>query len=183
MRNLSQLEHALDLVDQANREDPNRHSDRPLAYFQGVQASQWLAQLRPNASDELQIAARAHHLRRWEIERSSFPTGRAGYLKWRAANKAHQVDSVLPLLAQVRLGEGSVARVAELLSRRSLKTDPETQALEDVACLVFLQTQYQGLADRTEPARLAAIVAKTLAKMSPDAISLASQLRLELPTG
>ena len=50
-------------------------------------------------SDALRIAARAHHLRRWEVPRSSYPEGRAGYLRWRRDQKARHAREVADVLA------------------------------------------------------------------------------------
>jgi len=165
-------------IDGANREDPNLFDGKPLALVQGQAASRWLAQLKAAPSAELQLAVRGHHLRRWELLRADFPEGRQGYLRWRRQNKAHQADSLAELMEAAGWSESSVERIRTLLGRTKLRTDPETQTLEDAACLVFLETQFDSMAARTEHDHLVSIVAKTLKKMSPEAVTLASSISL-----
>lgn len=168
----------LDAIDEANRADPNRFGGEPLALAQGRSASRWLERLDANASPELQLAVRAHHLRRWEIARADYPEGRAGYLKWRRENKAHQADSLSELMRADGWSAESIERVRVLLGRTQLRSDPDTQTLEDAACLVFLETQFDGMTERTEHDHMVSIVAKTLKKMSGDAVTLAASIGL-----
>jgi len=162
-------------IDQANNEDPNRFGDAPLAQYQGIRASHWLAQLVPDPSDELQVAVRAHHLRRWELERGSYPEGRSGYLQWRRDNKAHQGACAAVILTAASWDGTAIERVRQLLTRTRLRTDPEVQALEDAACLVFVETQFETTAERLDHEHMVSVVAKTLKKMSDPAIALAAQ--------
>ncbi len=171
MRDLTK---ALDAVDAANAADPNLHHGEPLALVQGRSASGWLAQLSMMPSPELEVAARAHHLRRWEVARTDYPEGREGYLRWRRENKAHQAASVAPIMEAAGFDHESIERTQYLLLRKALKTDAETQALEDVACLVFVETQFEAMEARTERERMVNVVAKTLRKMSDEAIQLAA---------
>ncbi len=170
-------------IDEANASDPNELTSGaqvsgPRAQIQGRLASEWLERLEPNASAELQVASRAHHLRRWELARTDYPEGRAGYLQWRRDNKAHQAESAASILTEADWSEESIDRVRQLLSRTRLRTDPETQLLEDVACLVFLETQFAPMVERTEHDHMVTIVAKTLRKMSAAGIEAAGTLSL-----
>ena len=169
-------------IDDANRRDPNALDAGPRALVEGQRATEWLERLVPDASPALQVAARAHHLRRWELQRSDYPEGRAGYLRWRRDNKAHQADATAAILDQADWPRDKIDRTRELLGRTQLRTDPETQALEDVACLVFLETQFAAMVERTDPDHMVTIVAKTLRKMSDQAIEAAGTLTLE-PAG
>ena len=74
-------------IDEANAADPREHDGVPLSLAQGRKAEEWVVRLDPDASDALRLAARAHHLRRWELSRSDYPEGRAGYLRWRRAQR------------------------------------------------------------------------------------------------
>jgi len=180
MRDLTET---LDLVfasiDEANSEDPNALPDGPRAQIQGQLATKWLERLSPDASAPLRVASRAHHLRRWELARADYAEGRAGYLQWRRDNKAHQAESAAAILDDAGWPTNEVDRVRQLLSRTRLRTDPETQLLEDVACLVFLETQFAPMVERTEHDHMVTIVAKTLKKMSPVAIEAAGTLPLD----
>ena len=168
----------LAVIDAANAADPNtvewEGRRRPRAQLQGELASAWLARLRGDASDALAYAVRAHHIRRWTVERDDYPAGRSGYLRWRHALKQVHADALGEVLAPLGLPAASVGRARQLVSRAGLGTDPEAQTVEDCACLVFLQTQYAELLERiVDDDRAEVIVRKTLAKMSPAAIALA----------
>ena len=76
-----------------------------------------------------------------------------------------------------------IEQARTLLARTNLRTDPETQALEDTACLVFLETQFDDMAARTEHDRMTSIVTKTLKKMSPLAVTLAASIDLGSTAG
>jgi len=175
------LERVLASIDLANGQDPNLFDGEPLALVQGRAASRWLAQLDASASSELQLAVRAHHLRRWELKRTDYPEGRAGYLRWRKDNKAHQADSLATLMEADGWAANAVDRARLLLGRTKLRTDAETQTLEDAACLVFLETQFASMVEQTDHDHLVAIVAKTLKKMSPSAAILAGSISLSPP--
>jgi hypothetical protein len=164
------LEAALDAIDAANAEDPRilvvRGSSRPWALGEGELATLWLEHLRPDASDELRIAARGHHIRRWETPRTSYPEGRAGYLKWRKHLYDVAFEHVARIAHDAGYDEAAIDRIGNLMHKRALKTDADAQAYEDVLCLVFLESQFSEFAARTEADKLDGIVAKTLAKMS-----------------
>jgi hypothetical protein len=53
------------------------------------------------------------------------------------------------------------------------------QALEDAMCLTFLETQLAELAGRTDDTKMIDILAKTMKKMSPQALALAQDLDLD----
>ena len=164
------LEAALQAIDAANAEDPRtlvvRGSSRPWALGEAELATSWLDVLRPDADDALRLAVRAHHLRRWETPRKSFPDGRAGYLKWRKHLYDVAARHAASVLRDAGYDDATVERVANLMHKRNLKTDPDAQTYEDVLCLVFLESQFEDFAARTEPEKLDGIVSKTLAKMS-----------------
>lgn len=165
-------------IDDTNRQDPNGHDGQPLALVQGQAASRWLDELTTAPSDELRLAVRAHHLRRWELKRADYPTGRAGYLRWRHENKAHQADSLGTLMTNDGWSQSSTAYAKLLLGRTRLRSHAETQTLEDAACLVFLETQFASMVERTDHDHLVTIVTKTLKKMSPAAVTLAGSIGL-----
>jgi hypothetical protein len=161
---------ALDAIDAANAQDPRtldvRGSSRPWALGEGELATLWLEHLAPDASDALRIAVRGHHIRRWETPRSSYPDGRAGYLKWRKHLYDVAGDHVARIMRDAGYDEATVDRAASFMHKRNLQTDAEAQTYEDALCLVFLESQFNDFAARTDKDKLDTIVAKTLAKMS-----------------
>lgn len=164
------LEAALDAIDAANAEDPRtlavRGSSRPWSLGEGELATRWLDELAPDATDALRIAVRAHHIRRWETPRATFPEGRAGYLKWRKHLYDVAAGHAATAMRAAGYDDATIDQTAALMHKRNLKTDPEAQTYEDVLCLVFLESQFSDFAARTDPEKLDGIVAKTLAKMS-----------------
>ena len=177
------LRRALEAIDAANAADPNRlrvrGALRPKELAHAELVSEWVEKLRPDPSEALRLAARAHHLRRWAIPRSEYPAGRAGYLRWRVALQELHAREAGEILASVGYGPELVARVGELVRKRGLGRDPEVQALEDALCLVFLETQFHDLAGRLEEEKLLDVTRKTLRKMSPEAAREALALPLE----
>jgi hypothetical protein len=64
--------------------------------------------------------------------------------------------------------------------KKRLKADPETQALEDVACLVFLESYFADFAAKHDDQKIIGILRKTWAKMSTT--GQAAALTLNLPS-
>lgn len=169
--------------DAANAEDPRivtweGHS-YPAEVLYAERMSRWLDRLRPDASDALRLAARAQHIRRWEIPRASYPKDRAGYLAWRTELKHFHARAAGGILAGLGYDEATVARVQSLLKKERLKQDEEAQALEDVACLVFLENTFAEFSTQHDQAKVVDIVRKTWKKMSAEGQKAA--LTIELP--
>ena len=153
-------------IDAANSHDPRDHNGEPLALAQGRMAEEWVLRLAPRASDALRLAARAHHLRRWELPRSDYPPGRAGYLRWRRAQQQRHARD-LAAAADAGLDGAVAARAAEIVAKKGLGSDPEVQTFEDAVSLTFLETELGPVAARlADDAKAAGIVARTLTKMS-----------------
>lgn len=173
---------AIEQIDASNAEDPNRITWQGEQHVKEVlhaeMMTDWVLQLDPGA-DELQLlAARAHHLRRWTRPRSDFPEGRAGYLRWRAAAKKFHADEVGELLRDVGYTDDEIARVAGIIRKEGLATDPVVQTHEDALCLVFLATQLDDVAGKLGEDETVAVLAKTLPKLSPAGVAAATQLPL-----
>ncbi len=154
-------------IDAANATDPRSHDGVPLALAQGRRAEEWVVRLDPEASDALRLAARAHHLRRWALPRSDYPEGRAGYLRWRRAQRERHVRDLTHILDGAGVDGSVSARAAQIVAKQGLGSDPEVQTFEDAVSLTFLETELRPVVDRLDDdAKVAGIVAKTLAKMS-----------------
>jgi hypothetical protein len=159
--NKARFEQAIARIDAANVQDPAglevAHSERRTA---------WIRQLvGDEASEALLLAARAQHLRRWEIPRDTYPRDRAGYLQWRQELKQFHAEKTAEILQAVGYEAAMSERVRELILKKRLKLDPEVQALEDALCLVFLEEQFSDFAQK-EADKIVDIVAKTWRKMS-----------------
>jgi len=176
------LQAALDAIDTANAGDPNRvvvrGVSRPKELAHAELASEWVNKLAPGASDALRLAARAHHLRRWELPRSDYPDGKAGYHRWRREQQKRHAEQVGRILLAQGYDEPEIARVQAIVRKQGLGSEPEVQVFEDALCLVFIETQFRELADRLGDEKLVDVTRKTLAKMSDAGIARVRELSL-----
>lgn len=177
------FERALQRIDAANAEDPNtvlvEGEARPAELVYSERMSAMLDRLVPQPSEALQLAARAQHLRRWTIPRDTFSMDRVGYHRWRGELKRRHADWASAILTESGVDAETTARVASLIRKDNLKTDAETQTLEDVACLVFLQHYAADFAAKHEHPKMIGIVQKTWKKMSDEGQTAALALPLD----
>jgi hypothetical protein len=182
---VDRLAAALTAIDAANADDPNVITvdgvERPKELTHAELMTRWVRTLDPDWSDEQILAARAHHLRRWTIPRASYPDGRSGYLRWRAALKRQHGDDVGAILRDAGYDDESVARVQAIVTKQGLGRDPAVQVHEDALCLVFLETQLDELASKMGDDKTVAILQKTAKKMSPAGLEAARALRFSPP--
>ncbi|KAI1822895.1 hypothetical protein F4861DRAFT_540510 [Xylaria intraflava] len=196
---------ALELIDAAHAEDPRAipspdgtDTTLPSELHYARKMTRWLAVRCPDASPSLQVACRAQHFRstqtdktatppgraknRWEIPRDSFPMTRAGYLTWRAKQKTEAAEKIKVLLSSLSpaLAAADIDRVAALVRKEGLAVDAETQVLEDVACLVFLDDQLDDFEKRADvdEDKMVNILRKTWAKMSARGREIALGMKL-----
>jgi hypothetical protein len=174
MSDSTRFDAAVRLIDQANAQDPH---GKELLYSQRMSA--WLERVEPGASDALRLAARAQHVRRWEIPRSDYPMDRIGYLTWRTTLYKFHAEQASAILREVGYDEGVIARVASLVRKERIKSDPEAQTLEDVICLVFLENYFAEFAAGHDEEKVVGILRKTWRKMSDRGRGMA--LTLEIP--
>jgi tRNAThr (cytosine32-N3)-methyltransferase len=174
---------ARELIDQAHAADPQRAADGRAAEFVYAERMEaWVARLVPEASELLRLAARCQHLERWSVPRASFPLDKPGYHAWRRSLYTKQAERARELLLQAGVPAAEAAEVATWVSKTGLKTNPGTQALEDAACLVFLENEIEAFAAQHADyprEKFVDILRKTWRKMSPAAQQAA--LALELP--
>jgi hypothetical protein len=168
---------AIAAFDAANAQDPNQIDGHPTELLYARRMTDCLNRLYPDADDILHLAARAQHIRRWTIPRSSYPITRAGYHQWRTALYTFHADTAAEILHSVGFDEPTIARVRSLLKKEKLKTDPQTQMLEDIACLVFLENYFTDFAPKHDEEKIITILRRTWKKMSP----LAQQAALKIP--
>ena len=160
-------------IDRANSEDPKKYE-----VLYGQRMVEWVRALAPGASEELLLAARAQHVRRWTVPRSRYPEGRTGYPRWREGLKKFHADTLAAIMKEAGYAEASIAKSRSLLVRKNLADDAEGQTLEDAACLVFLQYEFAEFSGKTEPGKMVDILRKSWGKMSPAAREKALQLQL-----
>ncbi len=180
MRSLSpRYDAAIAAIDAANAADPNivvvRGQQVALALVHGRLAAEWIEQLVDDPDEALLVAARAHHLRRWELRRDSYPSGRAGYLRWRRDQKVRHATDVATILMLCGYESSEIERVQRLIRRESIDG---AQAMEDAACLVFIETQLGSFALRTDHDLTIDVIRKTARKMSERGLQLVAGIPL-----
>ena len=181
MRSLSsRYDAAVAAIDAANAEDPNtvivRGRELPLALAHGQLAVEWIERLADQPDEGLRLAARAHHLRRWQVSRDSYPAGRPGYLRWRRDQKARHAADVAEILEAGGYRATEIERVQRLVRREQVEG---AQAVEDAACLVFIETQLASLAARMDHQLMLEVIRKTARKMSASGLELVASMPLD----
>ena len=177
---LKRFQQALQRFDEENSRDPNvleiddAKGPRELVYAEWL--TDWVLRLSPNASEELQLAARCQHLCRWMVPRSSYSMTRAGYLQWREGLKKFHAQKAGEILHEVGYPEEIVTRVQSLNLKKNFPQDPETRVLEDALCLVFLERQFSELARKTAEEKVINALQKSWRKMTPGARDFALRL-------
>jgi hypothetical protein len=178
--NDSRLSLVLNTIDTANAADP-RHTAEGKAWEMdhAERLTEWVVRLRPEASELLRIAARGQHIERWITPRTAYPEGRTGYLRWREDLKTFHAKRTGKIMLQAGYTPDERDRVASLITKTALRDgDPEGQVLEDALCLVFLETQFKDLLNKTSEPQMTAILRKTWQKMSASGQTAAQTLPL-----
>lgn len=181
------------LIDAANSEDPNRETsdgkDWPKELLYSRRMSKMLERFAPEADDAMKLAVSAQHIQRWKSPRSNYPMNRQGYHRWRAELNKFHADTIADLLAKVGYENEFIARVVQAVGKKSLRTNADTQLLEDVAGLVFLEYYLLDFADKHpeyDEQKWIEIIGRIWQKMSVQAhqFVLAGHIKLpELLTG
>ena len=158
------------LIDAENTQDPNSEIFQSISYSKELLYSnrmyEKLMDFHPNASEEVQIASKAQHICRWKMPRESYPMDRVGYLKWREDLKKFHAKMTAGILEKVGYNADFIARVSFLIEKKLLKKDEETQLLEDVICLVFLEYYFDPFVQKHDREKMKNIILKTWNKMS-----------------
>lgn len=172
-------------VDASNGDDPRRIMvdgvERPYEVVYSERMSARLDAMYPDAGELLRIAARAQHIRRWDIPRNRYPEGRNGYNHWRKACREHHAALIGGIMQRHGYDAAASGRVGMLIKKEQLKKDRESQALENVVDVVFIEhyfDEFLGKHASYDDDKLVDIVGKTLRKMSPKGHAAALVLRL-----
>lgn len=172
------LQTALEAIDAAHAEDPRSTPDGPYELFYAQKCTHYLERLDDKASDLLQLAVRAQHFRRWEVPRDSYPMTKPGYFSWRTGLKRRQGELVSQILLHHGYSAEEAERVASMIRKDNFKKDPETQTLEDVACLVFLDAEFDEFKELHEEDKIIKILQKTWPKMSERGHEVALEMHM-----
>jgi hypothetical protein len=161
---------ASEWIDAENAQDPNIEIDQNNEYPKELLYSNRmytrLMQFEPEASEEVQIASKAQHICRWKVARESYSMDRVGYLRWREELKKFHAKLTAEILEKAGYTSEFIDRVSFLIEKKLLKKDTETQLLEDVICLVFLEYYLDPFVHKHDEEKLKNIIKKTWDKMS-----------------
>ena len=166
---MNKLDLAFEKYDAYNRMDPVSYTYNgevfPEEYFLANRLYEWVLKLDPQPSEELLLASRSQHIGRWEIPRSQYPDGKAGYLDWRRNLAVFHADKSTAIMKEVGYGQDQIDRVRQFLLKKKIKVDKEVQTLENALCLVFLEFQYEDFFPKYEAEKIVNILRKSLLKM------------------
>jgi len=180
----ARFERAIALFDAANAEDPNQDQGQPKELLYARRMTGMIVRYAPDASEVAQLAVRAQHIRRWTVPRSSYPMTKEGYHAWRTGLYKFHAETAGELMRQAGYDDAMIDRVKAAVGKRGLKVNPDTQMMEDVTDLVFLEhymLDFAGKhADYSEEKWLE-IVRKTWKKMSERAHAFATGGGITLP--
>lgn len=164
----------------AHDEDPTKitidGTEIPYETHYAKKMESYLAKRDPDASDVLKLAICAQHFRRWEVPRSSYPMTKIGYHSWRSYLKKRQAELVGQIMEKHYSAEETKTCMG-LIEKEGLRQgEDEVQVLEDVACLVFLDDQFDDFQKKHDEEKMVNILKKTWVKMSPRGQEMALQL-------
>ncbi len=179
---------AITAFDQANAEDPNTEmfegNSCPKELLYAQRMSEMQQRYAPEASEAVKLAVRAQHIQRWKIPRSDYPMDKPGYMRWRTTLYKFHAKTAGNIMQEVGYDDEMIDRVKTIVSKKGLKTNSETQMMEDVVDLVFLEHYMLGFAGQHpeyDEAKWIQIIKKTWQKMSPHAHEFALSSMIKLP--
>ncbi len=179
---------AIALIDAANAEDPNKvqadGKEWPKELLYSQRMSEMLSRYQPDADDAQKLAIHAQHIQRWKSPRDAYPMDRNGYLQWRTGLYKFHADTTAALLEQAGYEEELIERVKKAIGKRGLKVNADTQLLEDVADLVFIEhymLEFAGKHPEYDEPKWLEIIRKTWKKMSENGQQFALSGAITLP--
>lgn len=183
------FESAIKLIDAANSEDPNKVMDEhdkawPKELLYSHRMSDILQRFAPQADDICQLAIRSQHIQRWKSPRSDYPMDRIGYLKWRTDLYKFHANTMAELMAQAGYATDDIERARQMVGKKGIKSNTDTQLLEDVVDLVFIEHYLLAFVAKHpeySEEKWIEIIQKTWKKMSEQGQQFALSGAIKLP--
>ncbi len=179
---------AIAAFDQANSQDPNKEMADGREYPKELLYAQRMSEMQeryiPDASEAVKLAVRAQHIQRWKIPRSNYPMDKQGYLQWRTGLYKFHAETAGRIMKDAGYDDVMIDRVKKIVSKKGLKVNPETQLMEDVVDLVFIEHYLTGFVAQHpeyDEAKWIPIIRKTWQKMSSRAHEFALSGKIKLP--
>ncbi len=181
-------ESARTLIDSANSADPNQVNaggkQWPKELLYSERMSDMLERYNPEADEVMKLAIRAQHIERWKSPRKAYPDGRIGYLRWRKDLYKIQASTAAELMRRAGFDEAEIERAWKAVAKKNIKGNADTQLLEDVTDLVFIEhymLEFVGNHPHYSEEKWVDIIHKTWNKMSHDAQQFALSGAVSLP--
>ncbi|MDP3512475.1 MAG: DUF4202 domain-containing protein [Sulfuritalea sp.] len=178
------FERAMALFDAANAADPNLDQGQPKELLYAQRMTEMIGRYAPDASEVAQLAVRAQHIKRWTVPRSNYPMTKEGYLAWRTGLYKFHAETAGALMGEAGYDEAMIDQVKAAVGKRGLKVNPDTQMMEDVTDLVFIEYYMLGFAGQHaeySEEKWLDIIRKTWRKMSQRAHDFATGGGIKLP--
>lgn len=181
------FEKAIAGFDAVNAQDPNKVTangkEYPKELLYAERMSEMQQRFAPDASEAVQLAVRAQHIKRWAIPRSEYPMTPHGYKQWRTRLYKFHADLAAEIMREAGYDEEMIGRTHSIVRKEALKLNPETQMMEDIVDLVFLEhylEEFVAKYSSYDEAKMLDILRKTWKKMSPRGHDAALKL-IKLP--
>lgn len=179
---------AIAAFDKANAEDPNKEiadgKEWPKELLYAHRMTEMQERYAPEASEAVKLACRAQHIQRWKTPRDTYPMDRQGYLQWRTGLYKFHAETAGKLMKEAGYDDEMIERVKTIVGKKALKVNPETQMMEDVVDLVFIEhymLHFAGQKPDYDEAKWIDIIKKTWNKMSSRAHDFALAGKIKLP--
>lgn len=179
---------AIAAIDQANAEDPHNETAGGKEYPKELLYSHRMTEMQeryiPDASEAVKIAVRAQHIQRWKVPRNTYPMDKQGYLQWRTGLYKFHAETVGSIMHEAGYDDEMIERVKKIVGKKGLKVNPETQLMEDVVDLVFIEHYLTGFVAQHpeyDEEKWIPIIRKTWQKMSSRAHEFTLSGNIKLP--
>lgn len=181
--------HTVELIDAANCEDPNQETDKdgkvwPKEHLYAHRMSDMLERFMPESDNVMKLAIRAQHIQRWKSPRSDYPMDKKGYHQWRTNLYKFHADTLGELMFKAGYSEEDVERAKQAVGKKAIKHNPDTQLLEDISALVFIEHYMLDFAAKHpeyDEEKWITIILKTWKKMTEKGQKFALSGAIELP--
>ena len=185
---LQLFDKALELYNAANSQDPNfeieEGKDVPKELLYSKRMLDMLNRYLPDADEVAKLSVAAQHIQRWKSPRSDYPMNRKGYHLWRTNLYKFHAETAAKLLEEAGYDEQTIERVKLAIGKKNLKTNKDTQIVEDVAALTFMEYYMMPMYinfPQYDEEKWIDIIIRTWKKLSPQAHEFALSGEVKLP--
>lgn len=186
--NQQRFEQVIHLIDTVNSDDPNieivDNKEWPKERLYSDRMSAMLDRYQLSANELLKIAVHGQHIQRWKSLRSDYPLGKEGYHQWRTNLYTFHANSVADLMVKAGYEQNDIDKVKNAVGKKAIKRNIDSQLVEDVASLVFIEYYMLAFAHKHpeySEEKWIGIILKTWNKMSDDAHQFVLAGKIVLP--